>query len=67
MEFQVDAMTAAEANAYMAGPAFAANPVGVKWDPETLLGRLRAGEAEAELLALPEGQPDPIPAEHGMV
>lgn len=46
MELQVDACaTAEEANAYMHGPHFAANPIGVEYDPEEALARLRAGDA----------------------
>jgi catechol 2,3-dioxygenase-like lactoylglutathione lyase family enzyme len=66
MEFQVDVGTADEANAFMDSPAFAANPVGVDFDPEVLLARRRAGESEAALLVRAEGPPSPIPAAHGM-
>jgi catechol 2,3-dioxygenase-like lactoylglutathione lyase family enzyme len=65
MEFQVEALTVAEANAYMAGPLMAANPVGVAWDPDALLARAEAGASEAELLAQPAGAMSPIPAAHG--
>jgi catechol-2,3-dioxygenase len=52
MEFQVDACaTPEEANAFMVGPRFAVNPVGVEYDPDALLATLRAGASEAELLA----------------
>jgi catechol-2,3-dioxygenase len=51
MELQVDACaTAEEANAYMHGPHFAANPIGVEYDPDEMLARLRAGMPAAELL-----------------
>ena len=44
MELQVDAFpTADEANAFMNGPGFAANPIGVEYDPEEILARMRAG------------------------
>lgn len=66
MEFQADALTVAEANAFMAGPKIAANPVGVIWDPDALLAKAEAGASEAELLAMPEGPPSPIPAAHGI-
>lgn len=66
MEFQADAMSVADANAFMAGPVMAANPVGVQWDPDALLARADAGASEAELLAMPEGPPSPIPAAHGI-
>jgi hypothetical protein len=42
------------------------NPVGVLFDPDALVARLRGGEAEAELLVQPAGEPSPIPAAHGM-
>ena len=52
MELQVDAFaTPAEADAFMSGPRFARNPIGVEYDPEALLAKLRAGASEAELLA----------------
>jgi catechol-2,3-dioxygenase len=51
MEFQVDSYGSnEEANAFMAGPGFAANPIGVEYDPEEWLARLRAGEPPANLL-----------------
>lgn len=51
MEFQVDCYrTADEANEFMHGPAFAINPIGVEYDPEEMLARLRAGESESALL-----------------
>lgn len=51
MEFQVDCFASNdEANAFMAGPHFAANPIGVEYDPEQLLQRVRAGVPDAELL-----------------
>lgn len=66
MEFQVDVGTVQEATALMRTPAFAANPVGVMFDPDALLNRWEAGENEAALLAMPIGPPSPIPAAHGM-
>jgi hypothetical protein len=51
MEFQVDCFGSnEEANAFMAGPHFAANPIGVEYDPDDWLARLRAGTAPAEFL-----------------
>jgi hypothetical protein len=51
MELQVDALASAEqANAYMDSPRFAANTVGVEFDPDEVLARLRAGTPAAELL-----------------
>ena len=66
MEFQVDVGTVAEATAYMESATFAANPIGITYDPEQLLTRHRAGASEAELLELPRGEPSAIPTEHGM-
>ena len=51
MEFQVDAFdTTEESNAYICGTAYAENPVGVEYDPEEWLARLRAGTPASELL-----------------
>jgi catechol-2,3-dioxygenase len=51
MEFQVDACSSnAEANAFMYGPGFDANPIGVEYDPEDWLARIQAGVPESELL-----------------
>jgi catechol 2,3-dioxygenase-like lactoylglutathione lyase family enzyme len=67
MEFQVDCFaTAEEANAYLHGEAFAANPIGVTFDPEALVAQFRRGVPERELLARPDGAPSPIPREHGL-
>lgn len=44
MEFQVDAFdTAEECNAYISGPPFEVNPVGVEFDPEEWLAAVRDG------------------------
>ena len=67
MEFQVDCCAnAEEAHTYMHSDAFAANPVGVEIDPETLLAQYRDGVSAEMLLACPEGTPSPIPPEHGL-
>lgn len=51
MEFQVDAYsTNEEASVFMEGPGFAQNPIGVEFDPDELVARLRAGEAESTFL-----------------
>ena len=66
IEFQVDCFASAdEANAYMRGDAFAANPVGVNFDPDDLVEQFRRGVPEHELLARPDGAPA-IPREHGL-
>ena len=51
MEFQVDCFGSnEEANAFMASPHFAANPIGVEFDPDDWLARLRSGTAPSEFL-----------------
>jgi catechol-2,3-dioxygenase len=66
MEFQVDCCTAEEANAMMYTDIFAANPIGVAFDPEALLAKYRSGIPEQTLLTQPEGPAAQIPREHGM-
>jgi hypothetical protein len=59
IELQVDNFsTAEECNRWMRSGEFAANPIGVVFEPEDLLARYRAGEPIARLTArppLPEG------------
>jgi catechol-2,3-dioxygenase len=59
IELQVDNFpTAEEANRWMRSGDFAANPIGVVFDPDDLLARYRAGEPLGRLAArppLPEG------------
>jgi catechol-2,3-dioxygenase len=51
VELQVDNFaTAEEGNAYMLSDRYAANPIGVQFDPAEYLARLRNGESSAELL-----------------
>jgi catechol-2,3-dioxygenase len=51
MEFQVDSYASnAEANAFMEGPHFAANPIGVEYDPQDWLKWLRSGVPASQLL-----------------
>jgi catechol 2,3-dioxygenase-like lactoylglutathione lyase family enzyme len=58
MEFQVDAYpTNDEANAFMCGPGFAENPIGVEFDPEEWLGKVRAGGRLSDFLLRREHQP----------
>ena len=66
MEFQVDCLTVEQANAFMLSDAFAANPVGVEIDPETLLAQYRSGIPPEQLLVQPEGPMMQIPREHGI-
>jgi catechol 2,3-dioxygenase-like lactoylglutathione lyase family enzyme len=67
IEFQVDCFaTAEEANAYMRGDAFSANPIGVNFDPDELVEQFKKGVSEQQLLARPQGPPASIPREHGL-
>ncbi len=66
MEFQVDACTVEEANAYMLSDAFAANPIGVEIDPEELLTQYRSGVPVERILVMPQGAMSSIPREHGL-
>ena len=51
MEFQIDCFASNEkANAFMEGPDFAVNPIGVEYDPDEWLARLKAGEPAASFL-----------------
>ena len=51
MEFQVDCFDSNEkANAFMEGPDFAVNPIGVEYDPDEWLARLGAGEPDTAFL-----------------
>jgi catechol-2,3-dioxygenase len=51
MEFQIDAYGSnEEANAFMRGPHFDTNPIGVEYDPEDWLARLQAGTPVSEFL-----------------
>ncbi len=65
VELQADALPSADAIAYFGSPAFAANPIGIEYDPDALVAAWRAGASETELLRLPEGEPSQIPAAHG--
>lgn len=57
MEFSVDCFPSkAACTAYWSGPEIGINPVGVEFDPDEWLVRLRAGVAEAELLAIDLGR-----------
>ena len=50
LEFQVDLMEAKDANEFMSGPAFAANPIGEPFDPEALAERLAQGKPVNDLI-----------------
>ena len=58
MEFQVDSYGSNdEANAFMHGPHFSANPIGVEYDPEDWLVRLRSGAPASEFLLRQTDEP----------
>jgi len=58
MEFQADSYVSNDdANAFMYGPNFELNPIGVEFEPEEMLARLRSGEGEAGLLLRTEQLP----------
>ena len=42
---------------YFENGEFTANPIGIKFDPDELFGRLNAGESEEALLQRPDGVP----------
>ena len=51
IELQIDNFdTADEGTAFMESEAFARNPVGVPFDPDEMLAKLRAGESQAALV-----------------
>jgi catechol-2,3-dioxygenase len=53
MEFAVDCMaTKADCTAYFHGEEIGANPVGVEYDPDDWLARLRSGTPAADLLKI---------------
>lgn len=50
VETQVDSMTMEEADAFMAGPLFEANPIGINVDFEELIVRYRGGASVESIL-----------------
>lgn len=46
-----------EINAFLGGPAFTENAIGIDFDPDELLARLEAGESEQELVRWKEIRP----------
>ncbi len=50
VELQIDTMSMAQAGEFLRSGIFAKNPIGIPFDPESLLARHRSGESEAELL-----------------
>jgi catechol-2,3-dioxygenase len=60
MEFQVDVYkTNDEANAFMTGPGFAENPIGVEYDADEWLARIKAGAPASDFLERRVHQPTP--------
>jgi hypothetical protein len=58
IEFQVDCFPTADgANALMHGPRWDVNPIGVEYDPDDWLARLRAGAQASDLLERKEDLP----------
>lgn len=58
MEFQVDSYPTVDAtNAFMHGAGYAENAIGVEFDPEEWLERLRQGEPEAAFMVRTVHQP----------
>ena len=56
VELQVDCFkTKAEASAYFQTESFTKNPIGVNFNPETLIAAYESGASEAELLRQPAG------------
>ena len=49
VETQVDSMSVAESDAFMAGPLFAANPIGINVDFDALIARHRSGASFTEI------------------
>ncbi len=66
LELQVDCGSVEQANTYMASERFAANPAGVRFDPDALLARYESGADAETLLQMPEGPPTDLPLAHGM-
>ncbi|MEM7017328.1 MAG: VOC family protein [Pseudomonadota bacterium] len=61
IELQVDVFDSNEAvNHWMANSDFDTNPIGVKFDPEDLIARHRAGEDRETLLTRPRIGPDKV-------
>jgi catechol 2,3-dioxygenase-like lactoylglutathione lyase family enzyme len=61
VELQIDNFDMDEANAYLVGPDFAANPIGVIFDPEQLIRDYEAGIGLDELVRRPPLPPGTTP------
>ncbi len=58
VEMQVDAFeNADDANAFLEGPIFEKNPIGVEYDPDEMLAKYRAGVPDSELMAFDSDAP----------
>lgn len=60
VELQVDNVPEEKFAEYFENGEFTENPIGIKFDPEDLFGRLAAGEPEKSLLPRPDGTPPPL-------
>jgi catechol-2,3-dioxygenase len=60
MEFQIDVLEPDAANAFMAGPAFEANPIGEPFDPDELAARFEAGQSVDEVIFRSDQAPVPL-------
>jgi catechol 2,3-dioxygenase-like lactoylglutathione lyase family enzyme len=61
MEFQVENFASvAESAAYFFTEDFASNPIGVEFDPEEMIARMRAGVPHEELKRRPTGPMSPV-------
>jgi catechol-2,3-dioxygenase len=60
MEFQIDVMDPDTANAFMASPAFDANPIGERFDPDELAARFNAGQPVGEIIFRSDQDPVPV-------
>ena len=54
IETQVDTMEAEAASDYLRSDEFAKNPIGVDFDPEDFIERLKKGESEEGLMKRPD-------------
>ncbi len=66
LELQIDCGSVEQANAYMSSEACAANPVGVRFDPDVLLTRYESGVDVEALLKMPDGAASDLPVAHGL-
>ena len=60
MEFQIDVLDPDAANAFMAGPSFAANPVGEPFDPDELVARFESGDSLDPVVFRSDQEPVPL-------